>query len=47
MQSVGKKQLVVCDYLRDETESGTLIGPLQKAAVPGVHINCFGAPTAK
>jgi len=42
MQSAGKNQAVVCDYLRGKTESGMLIGPLKKAAVPGVHINPFG-----
>ena len=42
MQSVGKNQLVVCDYLRSETEAGKLIGPLEKMAVPDLHISCFG-----
>jgi len=32
---------VVYDYLRGETESGMLVGPLQREAVPGVHINRF------
>jgi len=33
---------VVCGCLRGETESEMLVGPLQKATVPVVHINCFG-----
>jgi len=41
MQSAGKNPLVVCDYLRSETEAGMLIGPLEKMAVPGLHINRF------
>ena len=41
MQSVGKNPLVVCDYLRSETEAGTLIGPLEKMVVPGLYINRF------
>ena len=42
MQSAGKNPLVVCDYLRSETKAGTLIGPLEKMAVPGLHINRLG-----
>ena len=42
MQSAGTNPAVVRDYLRNEVQSGTLIGLLKKEAVPGVHINRFG-----
>jgi len=42
MQSGGKNPLVFFDYLRSETEAGMLIGPLERMAVPGLHINHFG-----
>ena len=42
MQSASKNPLVVCDYLRSETEAGTLIGLLERMVVPSLQINCFG-----
>jgi len=39
MQLAARNPLVVCGYLRNETEAGML---LLKAAVPGININCFG-----
>ena len=42
MQSAGKNQQVIDEYIEKEVTKGNILGPFSKAIAPKVHINRFG-----